>query len=526
MSSNRRSRSLEERPHDRRNPTRRGLLIGGAAAIGLGYGLTRVLFSDEERPEPVVDVRALGAAGDGRANDTRAFQRASARIRRAGGGTLLVPAGTYLVGDQAFAGRAGRGYAYRAASVIRISGCPRRVLIEGRGATLTTAPGLRFGAFDPVTGRPYEAPGLPFVNADYRADVYEGALFLADNADVVVRGLLVDGNLTSLIFGGEYGDSGYQVAHDGLVAFDNHRLVIEDCRFVEHGRDGLVIGRRRPSKGWTGPSVRLVSVDADRNGRQGMSWVGGSGLMAIDCSFSHTGRSLAASNPGAGVDIEPEDSTCRDGRFVRCRFIGNRNFGVLAEAGDAADVTFQDCTISAAAPSSTSTTPRAIWPNKPLFRFVGCRIHGSVVRTYGSTNPDAACRFDDCEFSDAPLESGELPEAGLALIEVSGANVSFTRCSVRTTRMRSLALTGGSTPGEDALLNECQIDHRFDGLPAGSYQASLDHVRVDRTVFTEFGLRRPSYIAATNVELVSQVYVSGPKVAWETLAGKTGVIAR
>lgn len=485
-----------------------------------------MLRSAEERPEPVVDVRALGAAGDGKANDTRAFQRASARIRNAGGGTLRVPAGTYLVGGQTFAGRIGRGYAYRPAGVIRILGCPRPVLIEGYGATLTAAAGLRFGAFDPVTGKPYEAPALPFINADYRADVYEGALFLADNADVVVRGLVVDGNLSSLVIGGQYGDSGYQVAHDGLVAFDNERLVVEDCRFVEHGRDGLLIGRRRPPPVSANPSVRLVSVAADRNGRQGLSWVGGSGLVAVDCSFSHTGRGLATSNPGAGLDIEPELSTCRDGRFVGCRFIGNRNFGVIADTGDAADVSFQDCTISAAAPSPTSPTPRAVWPNKPRFSFVGCRIHGSVIRAFGSADQEAACRFVECEFSDAPYENGELPSSGLALIEASGANLSFTRCSVRATRTRSLALSGGSTPGEVALLSACRIDHRFGGLPAGGYQASLDRVRVDRTVFTESGLTRPSYIAASNVALGSRVVVSGPKVAWERLDGKTGVIAR
>ena len=48
-----------------------------------------------ERPTPVLNLRAFGAKGDGRTNDTDAFARAAAAINAAGRGTLLIPPGTY-----------------------------------------------------------------------------------------------------------------------------------------------------------------------------------------------------------------------------------------------------------------------------------------------------------------------------------------------------------------------------------------------------------------------------------------------
>lgn len=53
--------------------------------------------SPDQKPL-VLDVRKLGAVGDGKTKDTAAFQRAFDRCFAAGGGEVLVPAGEYLIG--------------------------------------------------------------------------------------------------------------------------------------------------------------------------------------------------------------------------------------------------------------------------------------------------------------------------------------------------------------------------------------------------------------------------------------------
>ena len=48
-------------------------------------------------PPPVVSIASVGGKGDNTTSNTAAFKAAVRRIEEAGGGTLLVPAGVYIV---------------------------------------------------------------------------------------------------------------------------------------------------------------------------------------------------------------------------------------------------------------------------------------------------------------------------------------------------------------------------------------------------------------------------------------------
>src|SRR4051812_3214450 len=84
---------------------RRTLLGAGALAAGASllpaacaHARPRLpVRQPGERPTPVLNLRAFGAKGDGRTNDTDAFARAAAAINAAGRGTLLIPPGTYAI---------------------------------------------------------------------------------------------------------------------------------------------------------------------------------------------------------------------------------------------------------------------------------------------------------------------------------------------------------------------------------------------------------------------------------------------
>src|SRR5512142_2406741 len=54
---------------------------------------------EENSLQSAYNVRAYGAAGDGRALDTRALQSAIDACAEQGGGTVYVPAGCYLTGS-------------------------------------------------------------------------------------------------------------------------------------------------------------------------------------------------------------------------------------------------------------------------------------------------------------------------------------------------------------------------------------------------------------------------------------------
>jgi len=76
------------------------VLVGSVAVfLGLSFGwVTRVGAADAVQT-PVVnsfDVHQFGAAGDGKTDDTAAFQKALDAAGKAGGGTVLAPRGNYL----------------------------------------------------------------------------------------------------------------------------------------------------------------------------------------------------------------------------------------------------------------------------------------------------------------------------------------------------------------------------------------------------------------------------------------------
>jgi polygalacturonase len=94
----------------------------------VGLGLALPLLAGNAGPG-VVDVRERGAKGDGKALDHEAINRAIADAARAGGGTVLVPAGNWLC------------FSIRLASNV--------TLLLGPGATIAAAdPAVHKGAYD------------------------------------------------------------------------------------------------------------------------------------------------------------------------------------------------------------------------------------------------------------------------------------------------------------------------------------------------------------------------------------------
>ena len=77
----------------------RGVLATiGAFALPVG---TAAAFPKAAVTYPTVNLKTdCGAKGDGRSDDTGAFQKAARLIQARGGGTLVIPKATYVVGGQ------------------------------------------------------------------------------------------------------------------------------------------------------------------------------------------------------------------------------------------------------------------------------------------------------------------------------------------------------------------------------------------------------------------------------------------
>ena len=267
---------------------------------------------------------------------------------------------------------------------------------------------------------------------------------ISHSRHVTVQNLNLDGNSSAYVLGGGWGDTGRQLAAEGLLFYGDTDVQVNRVHSHHQGLDGIMIG-------WTGlkesdpPTPHtLTDCTFDYNGRQGLSWVGGRGLRAIRCRFNHTGHvkvgdTVLSSAPGAGVDIEAEDSVCRDGEFEDCQLVDNVGCGLVADAGDGGYSRFLRCTF-------WGTTSWSAWSAKPGLKYQGCNFYGTAVHTFGSPNPNLATAFTQCHFEDKPWINGKVYGSNyLVDADSGGDNIRFDRCSfiVHAATRHPLWFTGG-----------------------------------------------------------------------------------
>jgi hypothetical protein len=401
--------------------------LGAAAATTLGAGLAAG-SGGAAAAGGAVTPEQFGAKGDGVTNDTDAFARLTAHVNRQGGGEIALRKTTYLVGRQLPSLRSSDFYAFDPAKIMEFTGLTRPLVIRGNGARLKCAPGLRFGAFNRASGRTVSHP-MPNFAAGELASPYRWMIRVADcTGPVEITDLELDGSVGSLLVGGQYGDTGWQVPATGIGLYNNRGAEkIARVHSHHHALDGLLIDGFDGARGG-GTASLIEDVRCEHNGRQGCSVVGGRGYAFRNCKFNHSGKAGVASAPGAGVDIEAEGGKkVRDLSFSGCEFSNNIGAGLVADSGDSEGASFSGCTF-------IGTTNWAAWPNKPRFRFAGCTFVGAIVRAFGDPRPERATQFHDCSFRDDPALSptrqvygGENPDRPIADLP-DNKNVLFNRC--------------------------------------------------------------------------------------------------
>ena len=521
-------------------------LLEGESSLAEGAAATSYVTLDLKKD--------CGAKGDGKTNDTSAFQEAARRIWAAGGGTLNIPAGTYIVGRQkkkTNPDAPGPFYQYEeiftidarekhptANKVIKVT----KVAINGYGATVRIASGLHYGGFNPRTGAPMDA-NAGMIKEENAAKI--GRIFEIIACDgVSIRGLELDGNSPNLVLGGEWGDTGRQAAATGIVLEKCVSASVIDVYTHHHGLDGITVSHHGAPPETT-QMHRLTRVISEYNGRQAMSWIGGRGLRCKDCKFNHTGRAInkgtgqpLMSKPLAGVDIEPNAGTkekSSEGVFISCEFVNNAGAGLLSSVGNGGWTTFEDCTF-------WGTTSYSLWLGHPGLKFVGCRVYGTAMNVSDGRsdddpkpNPALATVFEDCDFEDKEWKDGKVRRAGV-LYEIPlkkdgtshSAGATFRNCRFKANKVRGL-LVKDRTSRENFI--GCTFVHGHE-LGAGDYQSSFEGSTFTSCHFKETtGVGTKNYrIDLDNVVVrvppagAQPTTVDGPRVHWRTASGATGTI--
>lgn len=427
-----------------------------------GAGAGMLLLACAAEPGGALTPEDFGARGDGRTNDTDAFAALSAYVNGRGGGTVVLRPVTYIVGKHLPPTGGPRAFAFTPSPILHFTGCRAPVVVRGNGAVLRAEGGLRFGSFDPRSGRAVER-GSNFFDRSFRASPYMAMIYAEQcSGGVDIRDIELDGNLAALAIGGHWGDLGWQVPGTGLRLADNSGPeIVQRVHSHDHPQDGMMID---------GPSQRVASsiiadVICEYNVRQGCSIVGGRNYSFERCRFRHTGKAGMRSAPSAGVDIEAGKKTIRSLRFSGCEFSDNSGPGMVAGTGDSADAIFVSCTF-------IGTTRWSVWPNKPGFRFSNCLFVGSLVHAYGDADPNRAAQFETCRFRDDPALSptGEVfgsSDKGQPVIRLAKSpNVRFAGCD--------FSLTGGALlpwTTNDVIYSSCSMSQRSSQLshPRGTY---------------------------------------------------------
>lgn len=436
------------------------------AAAAATAGATLVPGRGEAGDGKLFTPEMFGAKGDGRTNDSAAMAALAAAVSAAGGGRVRFRRATYLVGGQTAAADEDAFYVFEPAPLLDFEGCTVPLVIEGNGARLKCAAGLRYGVFTPE-GAPRNHP-MPYIGPGL-ASPY-GYMIRAQNCagPVEISDLELDGSLPDLVIGGQYGDTGWQIPASGLALVNNRDAeTVRNLYIHHHAQDGVCIDGidgELPQR----PQRKVANLRSEHNGRQGCSIVGGRGYVFENCRFSHTGRAGLASMPGAGLDIEAEGGKVnRDFSFIDCTFSDNVGCGLVADTGDSEGARFLRCTF-------IGTTSWSVWPAKPRFRFDRCTFAGAMAQVYGNDDPDRAAQFHDCTLTDDPSLSptGQLyggTNTDRPLADLSAArNMLFNRC---TFFARHDAVLPWST---EAIYADCRMEQRSSSyaFPRGTYLGS------------------------------------------------------
>ena len=241
------------------------LLIGGVSlpAFALTTPPTR------SRGTTLRDVKAYGAYGDGLHDDTAAIQAAINSLPTTGG-TVTIPAGTYLIDTSK---------KINLRSLMHLKMDPNAIL-KAKTSSLS---------------RHY-------------------LVYISNKSDVEISGGQLVGDRDTH----KYATSGTHEWGHGIQILGGKRVTVRDLHVSKCTGDGVCIGG-------SSADVVIANIISTQNRRQGLSVTNCSNIKVYDSEFSYT----QGTSPECGIDIEPDDGyTCNSVLIQNCRLNNNKRYGL------------------------------------------------------------------------------------------------------------------------------------------------------------------------------------------------------
>ncbi|MBO3270738.1 glycosyl hydrolase family 28-related protein [Hymenobacter defluvii] len=451
--------------------------------------IASMLFNNSLVAQGVIkkDLRKdFGARGDGKTNDQVAFEKAAHFFntlykdpkQAATKSVLYIPKGIYIVGKQDSIntctscfddanGKSQNIFYLNGIDLLNFKKCRNLTIIGQDSATteIRYAAGLKYGSFDPKTGKPYKTPPGYFTDYTYAA---KGGtcITLQECENVTVANLTVNGNSKNLIVGGAWGDTGIQLAFDGLFVSNSKNINVSNVSMHHLGRDGMQV-LNHLSKTIESADIENIVVknsSFNYNGRQGLSLTGVNGFKAYNSSFNQTGRVRNAStgrylysNPGAGVDLEPQDGFVLNVEFVNCQMINNSGQGMVS---DKPEGNHPNTTKNIRVTGSTlwGVTNCSAWITQPGFSFKSCKIYGSFFHGCDAAREEDATTFEQCVFEDKAYGNRLVADTVHILSVEHMRKMRFTACRFISHRTPFLRIVPISQEMKDLpVFRECEF---------------------------------------------------------------------
>jgi len=311
---------------------------------------------------PIVNVKEVGAKGDGRTDDYDAIQKATAQINRAGGGTLVFPPGRYLLNRVSIT----KGPAPNGNKPITFSRC-NGLRIQGQGAVIEVKGDFHRGKDVLLNGKPvsYSSSIIPF-------DMDRCSNFSIEGFELVggAQRMTKDPEVLE--------GSCHGIRTNGCSDY-----ALRDLTIHHFATDGVYLGGGNVAD----RGAMVERVKCARNGRQGMSLIHIQNATILDSTFEDTGRTegtYGGHAPQAGVDIEPNaappkvDVATGQITFKRCTFRNNLGHQfVAAKALPYGPVRIESSVLTRAADS----LPIALYLVVSEGVVAGCQVDGEVQPT-------------------------------------------------------------------------------------------------------------------------------------------------